>query len=133
MNEQRLKDYRAIVAEREQIKRQLERLEADMYAPKTQKYTGMPSAAPVENPLDGKVDERAGLIAFYRAKDKELAAEQLAIEKAIEGLTPVARVALRHHYIEGVKWEEVCIKMSYSWRSIMRIRRHALEQLERKD
>lgn len=131
MTEERLKNYRAIRVEREQIKRQLEQLETAMYSPKIQRLTGMPSAAPVENPLDDRVDRRAELIVFYTEKDKELAAEQLAIEKAIEGLTPAARVALRHHYIEGIKWEQVCVLMSYSWRSVMRIRRHALEQLER--
>ncbi len=129
MDEERLKNYRAIVAEREQIKLQLEQLETAMYAPKIQRLTGMPSAAPVDNPLDERVDRRAALIAFYTAKDKELAAELLAIEKAIEGLTPAARVALRYHYIEGIKWERVCVLMSYSWRSVMRIRRYALEQL----
>ena len=131
MTEERLKNYRAIVAEREQIKLQLEQLETAMYAPKTQRLTGMPSAAPVDNPLDERVDRRAALIAFYTAKDKELAAELLAIEKAIETLTPAARVALRYHYIEGIKWERVCVLMSYSWRSVMRIRRYALEQLEK--
>ena len=129
MDEERLKNYRAIVAEREQIKLQLERLEAAMYAPKIQRLTGMPSAAPVDNPLDERVDRRVELIAFYTEKDKELAAEQLAIEKAIERLTPATRVALRYHYIEGIKWERVCVLMSYSWRSVMRIRRYALEQL----
>lgn len=131
MDQERLKNYRAIMAEREQIKRQLEQLEAVMYAPKVQRLTGMPSAAPVDNPLDDRVDRRAELIAFYRAKDKELAAEQLAIEKAIESLTPVARVALRHHYIEGIKWERVCVLMNYSWRSIHYIHKAALKQLEK--
>lgn len=131
MNQERLKNYRAIKAEREQIKRQLERLEAAMYAPKTQHLTGMPSAAPVDNPLDDRIDKRAELITYYRDKEAELEAELLAIEKAIEGLTPTARVALRYHYIDGHKWEKVCVLMSYSWRQIHRIHDYALKQLEK--
>lgn len=129
MTQERLKNYQAIKREWAQIAQQLERIEATMYAPKAQRLTGMPSARSPENPLDSLVDHRQELLERYQAKLDELAAEQLAVEKAIESLTPAARTALRYHYIDGMTWEKVCVQMSYSWRQIHRIHAHALRQL----
>lgn len=129
MTQERLKNYQAIKREWAQLAQQLERIEATMYAPRAQRLTGVPSARSVENPLDSLVDHRQELLERYQAKLDELAAEQLAVEKAIESLTPVARTALRYHYIDGMTWEKVCVQMSYSWRQIHRIHAYALRQL----
>ena len=66
----------------------------------------------------------------YREKVEELATELMAIEAAIEMLKPTARMVLRYRCLDGLKWEEVCVKMNYSWMQIHRIHSQALQQLK---
>lgn len=73
--------------------------------------------------------ELAELLARYEALLSDLAAEQLAIEQAIESLEPTARMLMRYRYIDGRKWEEICLLMSYSWRQVHRLHAAALEEL----
>ena len=51
-------------------------------------------------------------------------------EKAIEALEPTARMLLRFRYIDGLPWEEVCVRMNYSWRQTHRMHSKALEALK---
>ena len=39
---------------------------------------------------------------------------------------PTEAAALTYYYIACVKWEEVCVRMSYSWDGMMTLRRRAL-------
>lgn len=59
----------------------------------------------------------------------DLATELLAIEAAIESLDPTARLLCRYRYVDGLKWEEVCVRMNYSWRQVHNLHRRALEAL----
>ena len=65
----------------------------------------------------------------YEAKIAEMTAEMLQIEVAIETLDPTARMLLRYRYMDGLKWEEVCVRMNYSWMQTHRIHANALNQL----
>ena len=69
-------------------------------------------------------------MARKRAAQMALAEEQLAIETAIERLEPTARMLLRYRYMDGLKWEEVCVRMNYSWRQTHRLHGEALRQLK---
>lgn len=131
MTKERLRTYQAIKREAKQLQGQLEELEASMYGPKTQQLTGMPSGASADmgSTLERVVIKHTELVERYRAKLAELTAEQLEIEKAIESLDGTARVLMRHRYIEGLTWEEVCVRLNYSWRQTHRLHRRALEQL----
>ena len=115
MTKERLRNYQNIKREREQLKQQLEEIEAALYYPKIQQLTGMPFHHSEGNPQEDLAIHHIELMARYRAKLEELAAEQLAIEEAIEPLEPTARMLLRYRYLDGLKWEEVCVKMNYSW------------------
>ena len=86
-------------------------------------------------PKYGKPQERLTvhtrkLQKFYRAKLAELAAEQLAVEEAIGRLAPSQRTLMRCRYMDGLKWEEVCDRMNYSWTQIHRIHADTLAALE---
>ena len=131
MTKERLRQYRSIKREREQLLQQLEEVEAALYSPKIQKLTGMPSGGskPDGNPQENLIAHHLELQERYRAKVDELAAEQLAIEQAIETLDGTLRTLMRFYYIDGLKWEEVCVKMNYSWRQIHNLHRKALNQL----
>lgn len=129
MTKERLRHYQAIKREQKQLRHQLDEIEAALYYPKVQNLTGMPSHHAEGNPQEDLAIHHIELQERYRAKLDELAAEQLAIEKAIESLDSTARQLLRYRYIEGLKWVEVCVKMSYSWTQIHHLHGEALKQL----
>lgn len=129
MTKDRLRNYQYIKKERDQLRQQLEEIEAALYYPKIQRLTSMP-AAPVDgNPQEDLAIYHIELQARYQAKMEELAAEQLAIEEAVEKLEPTARMLVRYRYIDGLKWEEVCCRMSYSWKQTHRIHGEALRMM----
>lgn len=135
MNKERLRNYQAIKRELEQLRMQLEELEATMYSPKAQQLTGMPFSGSTRmgSALESMTVKHMELVERYRVKVAELTAEQLEIETAIESLDGTARTLMRFRYIEGLTWEEVCVKMSYSWRQTHRLHRKALEMLREKE
>lgn len=130
MTKDRLRNYQAIKAEREQIRRQLDEIEAALYYPKVQSLTDMPSAPAHGNPQEEMAIRHIELQQLYQAKLEELAAEQLAIEAAIESLDETGRLLLRYRYIEGLKWEEVCVKMGYCWTQVHEHHSRALKLLK---
>ena len=129
MTKDRLRNYANLKEECEQLRRQLEELEATLYYPKIQRLNGMPSAPSKENTLELMIARHVELQEKYEAKIAEMTAEMLQIEVAIETLDPTARMLLRYRYMDGLKWEEVCVRMNYSWMQTHRIHANALNQL----
>ena len=129
MNKDRLRSYQAIKKEQEQLKHQLEKIEAAIYYPKIQRMTGMPFAKTEGNHQEDMAIYHIELQTRYKAKIEEIVAERLAIEEAIEPLTPTMRMLIRFRYIDGLKWEEVCCKMNYSWRQTHRLHAETLKRL----
>lgn len=130
MTKERLRKYQSIKKEREQLRHQLEEIETALYYPKIPQLSDMPKGGSKEgNPQEALAIHHIELQERYSAKLEELAAEQLAIEAAIEALEPTGRMLLRHRYIEGLPWEEICVRMSYSWRQVHYIHAKALRTL----
>jgi len=112
----RLKHYRNNKKEQAQLKARLEELETALYYPKIPHLTDMPGGGNREgNHQEDLAIYHIELQAKYNAKLAELAAEQLAIENAIEGLPQTERMILGYRYLDGLSWEEVCVKAGYSW------------------
>ena len=129
MTKDRLRNYASLKEEREQLRRQLDELEATLYYPKIQRLNDMPSAPSKENTLELMVARHIELQERYEAKIAEMTKEMLLIEEAINALEPTARMLLRYRYLDGLKWEEVCVRMNYSWMQTHRIHANALNQL----
>jgi len=55
------------------------------------------------------------------------------IENAIKILSQREQYLIRARYIEGKKWEEICVEMHYSWPQIHRIHGKALDKLKKHD
>ena len=135
MTKEELQNYRSLERERRQVKAKLEEIEAKLYSPKAQQLTGMPSAPPkpgstLEAAVAEHTEELEALREHYGHLLAELTTEQLKIEKAIESLEPKARTLMRHRYIDGRKWEEVCVLINYSWRQTHRLHAAALRELK---
>lgn len=130
MTKERLREYQKLKHEQQQIREQLDKVEAVLFYPKNQQLTGMPSAPVDGNPQEDLAIHHIELVEKYKTKMAELAEEQLAIEKAIDTLDPTARMLMRYRYIDGLQWEEVCIKICYSWRQTHRLHGEALLKLK---
>ena len=124
--------YRDLEAERRQIANELKKVEAFMNGPRPANLDGMPKAPGVGDPVLGVVTQHITLQERYRAQLVKLAEAQATIEDMIEGLEPMERKLMRHRYIEGKTWEEVCVAMCYSWRQTHRIHGKILDQLMEK-
>lgn len=129
MTKERLRKYRDLVKEQARIRRKIETLESTLYSPKAQKLTGMPASPSGCNSMEDLAAKHIELLAHYKEKEAELAAEQLAIEQAISSLDYRERTIMGLYYIDGLSWEEVCARMKYSWRQTHRIHSKALGRL----
>lgn len=125
----RLHRYRDLEAERQQIAKELERVEDFMNGPRGANLDGMPRSPGIGNPVLGVVSHHLALQERYRLQLEKLAAAQAAIEDMIEGLEPLARQLMRYRYIDGLPWEEVCVAIRYSWRQTHNIHAKALDTL----
>lgn len=126
---EKLHGYRDMVAEHEQIAQELAQVEAFMTAPKGTNWDGMPRGGSAGDPILGVVAQHIHLQERYQAKLAELAAAQTQIEELIDSLEPRERKLMRHRYIEGLSWEEVCVAMCYSWRHTHNIHGQALNKI----
>lgn len=133
MTKDQLRRYYQLKKESRQIRDELKALETAMYYPKIPRITGMPSAPSNGNHTEALIVRHQELLERYCAKLVEMEAEQLAVEQAIDALDPMERMLMRYRYLDGLKWEEVCVKMGYSWRQTHRAHAKALEQLKAKN
>lgn len=133
MTKERLRSYRDLRRELRQIERKVESIETTLYSPKIPRLTGMPAAPGGGNSKEDLAAKHLELLEYYEAKQAELVAEQLAIEKSIEVLPYRERTLLRLYYIDGLTWEEVCVNMNYVWSRIHEIHGMALRMLREKE
>lgn len=125
----RLHQYRDLEAERQQIEKDLERVEDLMNSPRGSNLDGMPRSPGIGDPVLAVVSQHQALQERYRLQLEKLAASQLLIEEMIDGLEPIARQLMRYRYIEGLTWEEVCVAIRYSWSQTHNIHAKALDAL----
>lgn len=121
----RLLSYLDIKAERAQIQQQIDRL-AD---PKGINLDGMPRGSAGGDAMVGIVTKRDALRRKYEAKLADLTDAQTEIEELIDGLEPKARRLMRCRYIDGLKWEKVCVEINYEWAQTHRLHSDTLDQL----
>ena len=111
----RLNSYHHVQMERRQILDRIMRLEARLTAPGAQGLDGMPHSSGSGDSMARGVAALADLRDLYRAKETDLAQALTDIEHLIDGLDPIERVIARYRYIDGLHWEQICVKISYSW------------------
>lgn len=132
MTKEELKQYQHIKRELEKLERTIQRINEDLYSPRTSNLTGMPKSQLPDgfNPADSWIEEKSEVLEMYARKKEELKAALLAIENAIATLEPAERTVMRLHYIDGLKWEQVCVEAFCSWRTAHRYHARALEKLK---
>lgn len=128
-------NYRALVLEVRQLRKQLTVLEGSIYSPKGQRFSHTPRSASGQNrTMDDVAAAHIALEEKYRTALAEQEARQLAIEEAIQSLeNPVHRLIMRHRYIDGMGWRRICEKLrarGYSERQVYRFHGEALLRLK---
>lgn len=134
MTKEQLKTYIDIKKERDHLVQKIDRLEWEMYGPRSQRLDGVPRGGSGENYVtEEQIDQKAELLRLFKAKAIELAEAEGAIERAITKLEPRERHLIRLHYIDGLTWEQVAVEMDYSWRQVHRIHGDALAKLKEEE
>lgn len=132
MTKEFLKSYQAMKREREQLENEIKTLDAKLKAPRVQNLTGMP-ASHNGTGLDESVARLIELKERYKQLEIRIAIDMLRIEDAIQRLDPTLRTIMRYRYIDGLKWEEVCCKVNYSWQNIHILHKKALQEIKREE
>lgn len=131
MTQDKLREIRDAYKEREQLREKIAQLETMRLSPRITMYGGerVQSSAKgdIQPDLIARIDEA---IAAYNAKLKKCVDLIIAFENSIEKLTSRERRLMRLYYIDGLTWEQVCVKMNYSWMHLHRLRKAILEKIE---
>ena len=91
---------------------------------------GMPHAHNTSD-LSGYVAKLDELERKIQAKQWQIINIQMQIEISImEMKNSKERMVLRYRYIQGLKWEEICLKMGYSWQNTHLIHAKALKNFK---
>ncbi len=132
MTKEVLQKYGSIKKEKERIKARIEEIETMLYSPRNQNLSGMPTAHDAPNDTQEKlIEKKERLLKIYKSFLLQLDETELRIENAIESIEdPAARTILRYRYIDGMRWEVICVKTNYQWAQVHRIHRDALEKLK---
>ena len=131
-NEQKkeyLKSYRRAIKREQDILDEIQRLRLDKMFPSVVN-DGMPRgsshsdlsdyAAILDEQIDLLKEERLEKVRCYQKIERQIRQMENEDEQEV----------LRLRYILGMKWEEVAVKMDYSWRQIHRIHSAALLYLK---
>lgn len=125
-----LRKYKAIKAEILQLQEQINELESVMVAPKIPQLTGMPFGGSSEPDKIGNVVAKADKLRnMYYSKLEGLVDLQATIENAIAGLDSQEQLLIRLYYFSNYTWEEVAVRLNYSWQHVHRLHRAILEKL----
>ena len=134
MNKNELNEYIEIKREIEMIEDKIEFLKEKKTSIKSMVITDMPRGSNSENDrlgiLLGEIEE---LINIYNEKQIRLIKQQIKIEEAISILDdPIDRNIMRLRYLEGMKWEKICVEVNYRWAQVHRHHKSILEKICKK-
>lgn len=129
-----LQSYRMLVLELEDLKERIIRKESQITSARIQVLTGMPRGG------GGEEDQIGSAIAAmekmkneYVLKMHECEEKLFRIESEINKLHEYEKLIMRLRYIDGEKWEEICLKLNYGWAQIHRIHANILRKLSKDD
>ena len=134
MTKEELNKYTETKREIEIIEDKIEYLKEKKTSIKSMVITDMPRGSNSENDrlgiLLGEIEE---LLNIYNEKQIRLIKQQIKIEEAISILDdPIDRNIMRLRYLEGMKWEKICVEVNYRWAQVHRHHKSILEKICKK-
>lgn len=131
MTKEELKEYIETKREIKIIEEKIEYLESKKTSIKSIIIDDMPKPEPEQDRLGQLLGEIEELIDIYNKKQDKLFKQQIKIEKCIDKLdNALERNIIRLRYLEGHKWEKVCVETNYSWENVHRIHRKILSKIK---
>ena len=129
MDKRELQDYRSMSKELERFEQKIIETRRRAENARSVKWSYTPSGTERRDFTD-IVDELMELQEQYNRRAKEIIARQVRIEAAIAGLAdPVERAVMGYRYVDGLSWEQICVKVAYSWNRVHHHHRKALENI----
>jgi len=130
MTKEELKEYIETKREIKIIEEKIEFLESKKTSIKSMVIDDMPKPEPEHDRLGELLGEIEELIEQYNKKQLRLMKQQLEIEKCIDKLEDsIDRNIMRLRYLEGMKWEKICVEVNYRWAQIHRHHKSILEKI----
>ena len=131
MTKEELKEYKKIKIELNTIEDKLTYLREKKTSIKSQIINDMPTSSKSElDRLGELLEEIEEVIKLYFKKKKKLLKKLYKIEKSIYVLDELERAAIRYVYFEGKRFEEISCIINYSYRTVRRIHKSAIDKLE---
>jgi hypothetical protein len=128
---QKMSRYLHIVAEHQEMTNSFELFRSKMEGLQASSISDMPTAHSHSDKMAGNVAKLEQLETKYADKTAQLLYEADKIETVIEGLdSPIQRRILRMRYIDGFKWELICVKVHYAWAQTHCIHTEALRLIK---
>lgn len=132
MNKAELKKYIALKMEAETLKKQIDELEEDAKSLSSVVIDGMPKGSSKGDTVGRLILRIERKREEYFKKFDEVLCSLHKIEKAIETLdNPTERCLMRKRYIEGKRWEDVCVEINHNWSHTHRIHANILKKIEK--
>lgn len=131
MTKEELKEHIETKREIKIIEEKIEFLKEKKTSIKSMIIDDMPKPEPEKDRLGELLGEIEELIDIYNEKQAKLFKQQMKIEKCIDKLDNAKeRNIMRLRYLEGMKWEKVCVETNYSWENVHRIHRKILSKIK---
>jgi len=131
MTKEELKEYKKIKIELNTIEDKLTYLREKKTSIKSQIINDMPTSSKSElDRLGELLEEIEEVIKLYFKKKKKLLKKLYKIEKSIYVLDELERAVIRYVYFEGKRFEEISCIINYSYRTVRRIHKSAIDKLE---
>lgn len=129
-----LRQYTGLKREAARISEQIEAIEARLYTVRTSNLSEAPARGTGEKTLvESLIDALERLKNEYRAREIGYISELTTTERLINKLAdPTDRAIFTCRYIDGLKWEQVCVKLNYGWNAIHRRHRKGLSEIAHK-
>jgi DNA-directed RNA polymerase specialized sigma24 family protein len=129
VDKQELKNYLRMNKELERLEEKMSELRNRLEKPKSNIFSNVPGGE--RKDFTDYIDLLIDLQEQYSERAKMIVSEQIRIEAAISALDdPLERAVMGYKYVDGLNWEQICVKMNYSWRQTHYIHSGALKNLE---
>ncbi|WP_419543021.1 DUF1492 domain-containing protein [Negativibacillus massiliensis] len=123
-----LKQYRSLSMEIDQITKELQRWQ-DLATRISPSYSDMPHGGGSDKVQTAAV-EVAELTDKLNRKLHQAIMVQENIKKLLESLDDIKlRQLMSYRYINGMRWEEIAVRMDFNYRWVLRLHRKALNQI----
>lgn len=121
--------YRKALLKEKAIEEEIYQLRLDKVAPSLIQ-DGMPHGSGGSD-LSGYAAKMDELFRELKEQMEKKIAVRLEISRKIEEMADETEsLLLRYRYIQGLKWEDIALRMDYSWRGIHKVHARALKNFQ---